>query len=80
MRGQHSTPIDTLSGKNLAFLSACGEFGFGPGEMREHMNALDRALGGCAHYFGVARKDIHTIRIEYQEFKDERHRRSAPKL
>ena len=71
-------PIEPiLSGKTLVVLSARGEFGFEPGGMREHMNALDRALAACAHYFGVAREDIHTITIEYQEFKDERYRRSV---
>lgn len=54
-------------------LSSRGEF-FHPGSGREHMNQLDPRIAACAHYFGVAReKDIHTIAIEYQEFKDERH-------
>jgi FMN-dependent NADH-azoreductase len=35
------------------------------------------AIEACAHYLGVARKDIHTIAIEYQEFKDERWRASV---
>ena len=73
-------PIEPiLSGKTLVVLSARGEFGFEPGGMRAHMNALDPALAACAHYFGVAREDIHTIAIEYQEFKDERYRRSVAK-
>ena len=71
-------PIEPiLSGKTLVVLSARGEFGFEPGGMRAHMNALDPALAACAHYFGVARDNIHTITIEYQEFKDERYRRSV---
>lgn len=71
-------PIEPiLTGKTLVVLSARGEFGFAPGGMRAHMNALDPALAACAHYFGVARDDIHTITIEYQEFKDERYRRSV---
>ncbi len=71
-------PIEPiLSGKTLVVLSARGEFGFTPGGIRAHMNALDPALAACAHYFGVARKDIHTITIEYQEFKDERYRHSV---
>lgn len=73
-------PIEPiLSGKTLVVLSARGEFGFEPGGMREHMNALDPALAACAHYFGVARDNIHTITVEYQEFKDERYRRSVAK-
>lgn len=71
-------PIEPiLTGKTLVVLSARGEFGFAPGGMRAHMNALDPALAACAHYFGVARDDIHTITIEYQEFKDERYLRSV---
>src|SRR6056297_482969 len=69
------TPIEPiLSGKRLVVLSARGEFGFAPGGVRAHLNALDPALAACAHYFGVARDDIETIAIEYQEFKDERYR------
>ncbi len=71
-------PIEPiLSGKSLVVMSARGEFGFEPGGMRAHMNALDPALAACAHYFGVAREDIHSITIEYQEFKDARYRRSV---
>ncbi|MCR9121360.1 MAG: NAD(P)H-dependent oxidoreductase [Phyllobacteriaceae bacterium] len=71
-------PIEPiLSGKTLAVLSARGEFGFEFGGMRAHMNTLDPALAACAHYFGVAREDIHTIAIEYQEFKDERYESSV---
>jgi FMN-dependent NADH-azoreductase len=67
------TPIEAiLSGKRLVVLSARGEFGFAPGGVRAHLNALDPALAACAHYFGVAQDDIETIAIEYQEFKDDR--------
>jgi len=66
-------PIEgTLSGKTLVVLSARGEFGFAPGGMRESMNALDRHLAACAHYWGVARRDIRSVIVEYQEFKDAR--------
>lgn len=68
------TPIEPiLSGKRLVVLSSRGEFGFAPGGVRAHLNALDPALAACAHYFGVAQADIDTIAIEYQEFKDARH-------
>lgn len=71
------TPIaPILSGKRLVVLSARGEFGFAPGGVRAHLNALDPALAACAHYFGVAEGDIETIAIEYQEFRDDRHRQS----
>lgn len=66
-----------LSGKRLAVLSSRGEFGFAPGGVRAHLNALDPGIAACAHYFGVAPADIETVAIEYQEFKDERHRASV---
>jgi len=72
------TPIEPiLSGKRLVVLSSRGEFGFSPGGVRAHLNALDPALAACAHYFGVAQADIETIAIEYQEFKDDRHQASV---
>ncbi|WP_278921426.1 MULTISPECIES: FMN-dependent NADH-azoreductase [Paracoccaceae] len=72
------TPIEPiLSGKRLVVLSSRGEFGFAPGGVRAHLNALDPALAACAHYFGVAQADIETVAIEYQEFKDARHEASV---
>lgn len=72
------TPIEPiLSGKRLVVLSSRGEFGFAPGGVRAHLNALDPALAACAHYFGVAQEDSETIAIEYQEFKDGRHQASV---
>lgn len=72
------TPIEPiLSGKRLVVLSSRGEFGFAPGGVRAHLNALDPALAACAHYFGVAQADIETIAIEYQEFKDALHEASV---
>lgn len=72
------TPIEPiLSGKRLVVLSSRGEFGFAPGGERAHLNALDPALAACAHYFGVAPGHIETIAIEFQEFKDDRHRASV---
>ncbi len=38
------------------------------------MDHLIPHLGTCAHYRGVA--ETHRVAIEYQEFGDERHRRS----
>ena len=66
-------PIEPiLRGKTLVVLSARGEFGFAQGGMRAHLNALDPQIAACAHYWGVAQTDIHSIAIEYQEFKDAR--------
>lgn len=71
-------PIEpVLAGKKLVVLSSRGEFGFQPGGARAHLNALDPAIAACAHYFGVDAKDIETVAIEYQEFKDTRHERSV---
>ena len=65
-------------GKKLVVLSARGEFGFASGGIREHWNHLDRHTAACARYIGVARTDIHTIAIEYQEFGDEDTRAHGP--
>jgi FMN-dependent NADH-azoreductase len=71
-------PIEPiLKGKHLVVLSSRGEFGFEPDGQRAHLNTLDPAIAACAHYFGVAVADIHTVAIEYQEFKDVRHERSV---
>jgi len=71
-------PIEPiLHGKRLVVLSSRGEFGFAPGGVRAHLNTLDPAIAACAHYWGVAPGDIHAVTIEYQEFKDERHRASV---
>ncbi|MDQ8184573.1 NAD(P)H-dependent oxidoreductase [Pelagicoccus sp. SDUM812002] len=66
-----------MSGKKLVVLSSRGEFGFGPGGIREQVNHLDPHIATCAHYIGVARNSIETISIEYQEFGDNRHRQSC---
>lgn len=63
-----------LGGKTLVLLTSSGEFGFAPGGPRAHMDHLTPHLQTCAHYFGVA--ETHRVAIEYQEFGDERHRRS----
>lgn len=70
-------PIEPiLRGKILVVLSSRGEFGFAEGGMREKMNALDPHIAACAHYWGVRREDIHSVIVEYQEFKDDRFRAS----
>ncbi|WP_028620264.1 FMN-dependent NADH-azoreductase [Pseudomonas sp. Ant30-3] len=63
-----------MSGKKLIILSARGEFGFGPGGVREHMNHLDTHIQTCAHYLGV--DETHVISIDYQEFGDARYEAS----
>ncbi|MFN3614487.1 MAG: FMN-dependent NADH-azoreductase [Rubrimonas sp.] len=60
-----------LGGKALALLTASGEFGFGPGGIRETWNHLDNHLRALSSYLGVAH--FHHIGIEYQEFGDARH-------
>ncbi|CAH0261528.1 FMN-dependent NADH-azoreductase [Pseudomonas mediterranea] len=63
-----------MSGKKLVILSSRGEFGFGPGGVRETMNHLDTHIQTCAHYLGV--NETHVISIDYQEFADARHEAS----
>jgi len=64
-----------LGGKTLVLLTASGEFGFGPGGLREDMNHLDPHLRTVSGYLGIA--ETHHVAIEYQEFQDERHRESV---
>ena len=60
-----------MRGKKLVILSSHGEFGFGPGGVREKMNHLETHILTCAHYLGV--EESHAISISYQEFGDARH-------
>jgi FMN-dependent NADH-azoreductase len=66
-----------LSGKKMILFTACGEFGFESGGVKAHLDHLVSHIKSCAHYLGVdAKKDLYHIGIEYQEFKDERHKQS----
>jgi FMN-dependent NADH-azoreductase len=65
-----------LSGKKLVLLSASGEFAFHVGGIRERWEHLEPHVRTCAHYLGVAARDMHHVAIEYQEFGDERHQAS----
>ncbi|CAN7668261.1 NAD(P)H-dependent oxidoreductase [Trinickia sp. LjRoot230] len=64
-----------MRGKKLVILSSHGEFGFGPGGVREKMNHLETHILTCAHYLGI--EESHTISISYQEFNDARHQASV---
>ena len=63
-----------LKDKVLVGLTSSGEFGFGAGGVREHMNFLHGHIKTVAHYLGVS--EHHFIHSEYQEFHDDRHRKS----
>ena len=63
-----------LNGKMLAVLTSSGEFGFAPGGLNESAGHLVPHIRTCAKYLGV--DHIRHIGIEYQEFRDERHRAS----
>jgi FMN-dependent NADH-azoreductase len=64
-----------MRGKKLVILSSHGEFGFGPGGVREKMNHLETHILTCANYLGV--EESHAISISYQEFGDARHEASV---
>jgi len=64
-----------MNGKQLVILSSHGEFGFGPGGVREKMNHLETHILTCARYLGV--QESHSISISYQEFGDARHEASV---
>ncbi|WP_068411549.1 NAD(P)H-dependent oxidoreductase [Labrenzia sp. OB1] len=68
-------PIEPmLSGKKLVVLTSSGEFGFAPGGIRQNQDHLTSHLQTVAKYIGAESVDV--IRIEYQEFGDERHETS----
>lgn len=69
-------PIEPiLTGKTLVILSSSGEGGFAAGEAHAAMNHLDPAIVTASKLLGVS--EHHTVRIEYQEFNDERHQQSV---
>lgn len=68
-------PIEPiLTGKILVILCSSGEGGFKPGDVHAAMNHLDPHIVAASRLFGVS--EHHVIRIEYQEFGDERHQKS----
>ncbi|MGB3469874.1 MAG: NAD(P)H-dependent oxidoreductase [Erythrobacter sp.] len=68
-------PIEPIqTGKTLVALVSSGEGGFQPGGHHAHMNHLDPALITASRLLGVSTS--HVVRIEYQEFGDDRHARS----
>lgn len=76
-RTEKTWPLSPLlSGKKLVLMSASGEFGFHAGGLRESWEHLEPHVRTCAHYLGVARRDVHHLALDYQEFGDERHRAS----
>lgn len=75
-RGDH--PITPrLSGKSVVLLTACGEFGFETGGVRQSMGHLVPHLKTASRYLGAAH--VFHAGIEYQEFDDHRHQRSRAK-
>lgn len=68
-------PIEPiLTGKTLAILSSSGEGGFELGGMNAAINYLDPHIVTASRLLGVS--EHHVIRIEYQEFGDDRHQQS----
>ena len=64
-----------MGGKAMVLLISTGEFGFGPGGLRQNMNHLDPHLRTIGRYLGV--EETLQVAIEYQEFRDDRHRASV---
>lgn len=60
-----------LTGNTLVILTSRGEFGFGPGGIRQDWNHLETHIRTLQHYLGV--ETSHLIAAEYQEFDDKRH-------
>lgn len=64
-----------LSGKTLIIVTSSGEFGFEKGGIREDSGHLAPHLRTLSKYLGV--DTVYEIAAEYQEFGDERHRKSV---
>ncbi|PSN19648.1 FMN-dependent NADH-azoreductase [filamentous cyanobacterium CCP5] len=68
-------PIEPIqTGKILVILTASGEGGFEFGGGHVAQNHLDTAIITASRLLGVS--EHHVIRIEYQEFGDDRHQQS----
>lgn len=68
-------PIEPIqTGKILVILAASGEGGFAVGGINATDNHLDTAIVSASRLLGVS--EHHVIRIEYQEFGDDRHQQS----
>ncbi|MCF2826648.1 MULTISPECIES: FMN-dependent NADH-azoreductase [unclassified Pseudoalteromonas] len=63
-----------LSGKTLVLLASWGEFAFKKGESQYHLNHLSSHIEQLAPYLGA--EAFYEIASEYQEFGDDRHKRS----
>ncbi|CAM3483192.1 MULTISPECIES: NAD(P)H-dependent oxidoreductase [Pseudoalteromonas] len=63
-----------LSGKTLVLLASWGEFAFKKGESQYHLNHLSSHIEQLAPYLGA--ETFYEIASEYQEFGDDRHKRS----
>lgn len=69
-------PIEPIqAGKTLVMLLSSGEGYFSPGELNAPRNHLDPHLQEALRLIGVSA--VHTARIEFQEFGDDRHRASV---
>ena len=69
-------PIEPIqTGKSLVVLTSSGEGGLGPDGPNAGLNHLDGHLSTALRLIGISHR--HTVRIEYQEFDDERHARSV---
>ncbi len=65
-------PLEPLfSAKTLVLLTSCGEFGFNSGGIRANINHLEPHIRTVSKYLGV--ETTHELRVEYQEFADDRH-------
>lgn len=69
-------PIEPIqTGKILVILASSGEGGFELGGIHSDQNHLDTAIITASQLLGVS--EHHVIRIEYQEFGDDRHQQSV---
>lgn len=75
-RGRQGEPYWPMlpPGKRLVILSSRGDYGYDPGGRLGDINLVERGLSVPLAYLGLT--ETHSIAIEYDEFADERLRRS----
>lgn len=73
-QGEPYWPLLEEQAKTLVLLCSRGDYDYGSGRRREHMNHVERSIITAFGYIGIT--DVRCVAIEYDEFADERLRES----
>jgi FMN-dependent NADH-azoreductase len=72
--GEPYWPLLGGHGKRLVLVSSRGDYGYGKGERIGHMNHVEPSIRTAFGYIGIT--DLESVAVEYDEFADDRLRRS----